>query len=199
MSKSVFFAPLDVSRSTNELLVQSFQTHKHPTEPFEERWRSSSSEGVVAKKTEGRVPCLDPVAPAFSSRLRLLLLRQRRARVLAKQVALDLNEDETLFIRNCVDEESRFSVQVGCGAKLPSQENFEDHYNARHMASCSVCSRVYPTSRLLSIHISEAHDSSFQAKVARGYSMLLQMNPLFVNKDSTLVTCSFLFHFILRS
>ncbi|KAI4375202.1 hypothetical protein MLD38_013102 [Melastoma candidum] len=93
--------------------------------------------------------------------------------LLAKQVALDLSEDESLFFRNCIDAESRqvFCPIVGCGAKLPSLENFEDHYSARHMASCSVCSRVYPTSKLLSIHISEAHDSFFQAKVARGYSM----------------------------
>ncbi|KAK2992897.1 hypothetical protein RJ640_028139 [Escallonia rubra] len=60
---------------------------------------------------------------------------------------------------------------VGCGAKLKSLEEFEDHYNARHTASCSVCSRVFPTSRLLSIHVSEAHDSFFQAKVARGFPM----------------------------
>lgn len=51
-------------------------------------------------------------------------------------------------------------------------EDFENHYNARHTASCSVCSRVYPTSRLLSIHVSETHDSFFQAKVARGYDMV---------------------------
>jgi len=30
---------------------------------------------------------------------------------------------------------------------------------------------VYPTSRLLSLHVSEAHDSFFQAKVARGFPM----------------------------
>lgn len=51
-------------------------------------------------------------------------------------------------------------------------EDFENHYNARHTASCSVCSRVYPTSRLLSIHVSEVHDSFFKAKVARGYDMV---------------------------
>lgn len=61
---------------------------------------------------------------------------------------------------------------VGCPERLKSLDHFEDHYNARHTASCSVCSRVYPTSRLLSIHISEAHDSFFQAKVARGYDMV---------------------------
>lgn len=66
-----------------------------------------------------------------------------------------------------------FCPIVGCGAHLRSLAEFEDHYNARHTASCSVCSRVYPTSRLLSIHVSEAHDSFFQAKVARGYAMVI--------------------------
>ncbi|KAK7255596.1 hypothetical protein RIF29_29009 [Crotalaria pallida] len=65
-----------------------------------------------------------------------------------------------------------FCPIVGCGARLTSTEDFENHYNARHTACCSVCSRVYPTSRLLSIHVSEAHDSFFQAKVARGYDMV---------------------------
>jgi hypothetical protein len=66
-----------------------------------------------------------------------------------------------------------FCPIVGCGSRLASMEDFENHYNARHTASCSMCSRVYPTSRLLSIHLSEAHDSFFQAKVARGYDMVL--------------------------
>lgn len=65
-----------------------------------------------------------------------------------------------------------FCPIVGCGSHLKSLENFEDHYTARHTASCSVCPRVYPTQRLLSIHVSEAHDSFFQAKVARGFAMV---------------------------
>jgi len=65
-----------------------------------------------------------------------------------------------------------FCPIVGCGARLTSMDDFENHYNARHTASCSVCSRIYPTSRLLSIHVSEVHDSFFQAKVARGYDMV---------------------------
>ncbi|KAK3036440.1 hypothetical protein RJ639_030039 [Escallonia herrerae] len=91
--------------------------------------------------------------------------------LLAKQVALDLSEDEKQQLMG--DEENRgvYCPIVGCGAKLKSLEEFEDHYNARHTASCSVCSRVFPTSRLLSIHVSEAHDSFFQAKVTRGFPM----------------------------
>ncbi|CAN8236467.1 unnamed protein product [Cochlearia groenlandica] len=93
--------------------------------------------------------------------------------LLAKQVTLDLTEDEINNLQKIVETESiRISCPiVGCPEKLKSLDHFEDHYNARHTASCSVCSRVYPTSRLLSIHISEAHDSFFQAKVARGYDM----------------------------
>ncbi|XP_059643094.1 uncharacterized protein LOC132284966 [Cornus florida] len=93
--------------------------------------------------------------------------------LLAKQVALDLTEDEKQQLQIVEDEDGRgvFCPIVGCGAHLNSLEDFEDHYNARHTAFCSVCSRVYPTSRLLSIHVSEAHDSFFQAKVARGFAM----------------------------
>lgn len=66
-----------------------------------------------------------------------------------------------------------FCPIAGCGAHLDCLEEFEDHYVTRHTASCSVCSRVYPTSRLLSIHVSETHDSYFQAKVARGFPMVM--------------------------
>ncbi|XP_019438656.1 PREDICTED: zinc finger protein 511 [Lupinus angustifolius] len=92
--------------------------------------------------------------------------------LLAKQVALELTEEKQQ-LESWMQEDGRevFCPIVGCGARLISMEDFENHYNARHTAVCSVCSRVYPTSRLLSIHISEAHDSFFQAKVARGYDM----------------------------
>ncbi|XP_047311949.1 zinc finger protein 511 [Impatiens glandulifera] len=93
--------------------------------------------------------------------------------LLAKQIALDITDDEKQQIENIENEITRevFCPIVNCGAHLKSLESFEDHYNARHAASCSVCSRVYPTSRLLSIHVSEVHDSFFQAKVARGFPM----------------------------
>ncbi|XP_052196326.1 uncharacterized protein LOC127803827 [Diospyros lotus] len=93
--------------------------------------------------------------------------------LLAKQVTLEITEDEKQQLQNMDDEENReiFCPVVGCGARLSSLYGFEDHYNARHTASCSVCSRVFPTSRLLGIHVSEVHDSFFQAKVARGFAM----------------------------
>ncbi|XP_038885473.1 zinc finger protein 511 [Benincasa hispida] len=108
----------------------------------------------------------DPDSPFFAS-------GNAEREILAKQVALDLTEDEKLQLHNMVVDASSeiFCPIVGCGAHLKSLDDFEDHYNSRHTASCSVCPRVYPTLRLLSLHVSEAHDSFFQAKVARGYDM----------------------------
>ncbi|XP_022133706.1 zinc finger protein 511 [Momordica charantia] len=108
----------------------------------------------------------DPDSPFFAS-------GNVEREILAKQVALDLTEDEKVQLQSMVVDAAReiFCPIVGCGARLKSLDDFEDHYNARHTASCSVCPRVYPTSRLLSLHVSEAHDSFFQAKVARGYAM----------------------------
>lgn len=73
---------------------------------------------------------------------------------------------------------------AGCGARLTSLEGFEDHYNGSHTASCSVCHKAYPTQRLLSIHVSEVHDSYFKAKVARGYPMVSTYTKLFISTFS---------------
>ncbi|EPS71663.1 hypothetical protein M569_03097 [Genlisea aurea] len=90
--------------------------------------------------------------------------------LLSKQVALKLTEEDKDQIRSHRDWANSCPI-VGCGTSLKSLMEFEDHYNARHTACCSVCAQVYPTTRLLSIHLSEAHDSFFQAKVARGLAM----------------------------
>lgn len=92
--------------------------------------------------------------------------------LLAKQVAIDLSEDERHQIQKIEDVECHVHCPiVSCDARLKNLEDFEDHYHTRHMSACAICSRVYPTSRLLSMHVSEVHDSFFQAKVARGFPM----------------------------
>ncbi|XP_021888266.1 zinc finger protein 511 [Carica papaya] len=129
---------------------------------------------VVDTKTEFGFPYWTSVLRRFGPDSSFFASGNIERELLAKQVALDISEDEKNQLQNMIVEESRevFCPIVGCGARLSSLDNFEDHYNARHSASCSVCSRVYPTSRLLSMHVSEAHDSFFQAKVARGYAMV---------------------------
>ncbi|KAF9666222.1 hypothetical protein SADUNF_Sadunf16G0207200 [Salix dunnii] len=124
-------------------------------------------------KTELGFPYWKPIRRLFGPESPFFSSGNIERELLAKQVALDLSEEEKHGLQNLVDEGGRevFCPIVGCGVHLISLEHFEDHYNGRHTASCSVCSRVYPTSFLLSIHVSEAHDSFFQAKVARGYAM----------------------------
>ncbi|KAL0555901.1 hypothetical protein IC582_004403 [Cucumis melo] len=124
-------------------------------------------------ESQSEFPCWKPFQRRFDPDSPFFASGNVEREILAKQVALDLTEDEKLQLHNmAVDASSEiFCPIVGCGAHLKSLDDFEDHYNSRHAASCSVCPRVYPTSRLLSLHVSEAHDSFFQAKVARGYDM----------------------------
>ncbi|KAL2629632.1 hypothetical protein R1flu_014318 [Riccia fluitans] len=91
----------------------------------------------------------------------------------AKQVSLSITEEEKLAISRLEEEESlRVRCPIaGCGAILNSLSAFESHYAVRHTATCSVCSSVFPTTRLLNMHVSERHDSFFKAKVARNYPM----------------------------
>ncbi|KNA04409.1 hypothetical protein SOVF_200090 [Spinacia oleracea] len=106
-----------------------------------------------------------PDSPFFSS-------GDVERQLLDKQVALVLTEDEMQQLLDMEDHEREiFCPIVGCGARLNSLEGFEDHYHSCHTASCSVCHKSYPTQRLLSIHLSEVHDSYFKAKVSKGFSM----------------------------
>ncbi|XP_078434097.1 nucleic acid binding / zinc ion binding protein [Wolffia australiana] len=113
-----------------------------------------------------RIRKIEPRDPFFSA-------GDAERELIAKQLTLDLTEDERLQLQYMENAEGEgvYCPIVGCGARLRTLNEFEDHYNARHTACCSVCSRVFPTSRLLSIHVSESHDSFFQAKVARGFPM----------------------------
>ncbi|XP_051117486.1 uncharacterized protein LOC127242127 [Andrographis paniculata] len=122
---------------------------------------------------ELKFPCWEPIRRRPEPDADFFAAGNIERELLSKQVALDISEEEKQKIRGAEDWKSSelYCPIVGCGARLKYLDDFEDHYNGRHMASCSVCSRVYPTSRLLSIHVSEAHDSFFQAKVARGFTM----------------------------
>ncbi|KAE9599556.1 hypothetical protein Lal_00002625 [Lupinus albus] len=124
------------------------------------------------RNLQSSFPYWKPLRRTFGSDSLFFSSGNLERELLAKQVALDLTEEKQ-HLENWIQEECRevFCPIVGCGSHLTSMEDFENHYNARHTASCSVCSRVYPTSRLLSIHVSEAHDSFFQAKAAHGYDM----------------------------
>ncbi|KAL7135934.1 hypothetical protein ABFS83_11G131700 [Erythranthe nasuta] len=128
---------------------------------------------VEESGAEVKFPCWKPVRRRFLPEAPFFAAGNIERELLAKQIAVDLTQEEKQLMRDVEDWGSSevYCPIVGCGARLKSLDDFEDHYKARHMASCSVCTRVYPTSRLLSIHVSEAHDSFFKAKVARGFDM----------------------------
>eukprot|EP00249_Psilotum_nudum_P034998 c5479_g1_i1 orf=156-992(+) len=93
--------------------------------------------------------------------------------LLAKQVSLEITEEEKAQISR-IEEEQSWETQCpieGCKVKLKGVDDLEAHYAARHISICCVCSRVFPTTRLLNLHVAEVHDSFFQAKSARGYPM----------------------------
>ncbi|PNX97354.1 zinc finger protein 511-like protein [Trifolium pratense] len=127
---------------------------------------------VENQNPDSEFPFWKPIPRRFQPDSPFFAIGNLERELLVKQVALELTEEKEQ-LEDLIQEDVRevFCPIVGCGARLASMEDFENHYNARHTASCSVCFRVYPTSRLLSIHVSEAHDSFFQAKVARGYDM----------------------------
>ncbi|CAN1137505.1 Zinc finger protein 511, partial [Linum perenne] len=126
----------------------------------------------VDSKSDSGFPYWNPVRRRFSPESPFFQSGNIERELLAKQIALDLSEDQK-HSWSSMDEDSEtiHCPIVGCRAPL-STMGFENHYISQHTAACSVCHRAYPTSRLLSMHISEAHDSFFQAKVARGYPMV---------------------------
>jgi hypothetical protein len=95
------------------------------------------------------------------------------------QISLEITEEEQFHIGR-MEEEQIWQVHcpiVGCGTKLRGLGDLEAHYVSRHTATCSVCARMFPTTRLLNLHVSETHDSFFQAKVARNYPMVFPHQP----------------------
>lgn len=55
----------------------------------------------------------------------------------------------------------------GCGKVFPTTFAFESHYSAVHRHSCRYCKKVFPTSKLLSIHLLETHDTLFMVMSER--------------------------------
>lgn len=52
-------------------------------------------------------------------------------------------------------------IVSGCKIKLSKLSDMTNHYNQYHFHTCVECNRSFPGERLLSLHISELHDSYF--------------------------------------
>ena len=67
----------------------------------------------------------------------------------------------------------------GCGASFTQLIEFETHYNSAHRHVCESCGASAPSAHLLSLHVSENHDSFFAVAKAKrpGYECWLERCP----------------------
>lgn len=67
----------------------------------------------------------------------------------------------------------------GCGAAFTQLIEFETHYNSAHRHVCESCGASAPSAHLLSLHVSENHDSFFAVAKAKrpGYECWLERCP----------------------
>ncbi|GJP53360.1 hypothetical protein CLOM_g12517 [Closterium sp. NIES-68] len=79
-------------------------------------------------------------------------------------------ESERILNKNAFEEPIRCPIP-GCHVVVQGALALDAHHQAMHRAMCATCSKAFPSNRLLNIHVAEAHDSFFQAKVARGLAM----------------------------
>lgn len=56
----------------------------------------------------------------------------------------------------------------GCTEQFTSQAAYEAHYAACHRHVCATCKQVFSGDRLLSLHVSEAHDALFAVMASTG-------------------------------
>lgn len=121
---------------------------------------------------------MDEVFPFFQS--------CRRRKEVASEFFNHGNLEREIWVKKSIqklrdEEENIFEILAnecslacplsGCNLQFSSVSAFERHYMENHSLSCSICSKRYPNSRLLNLHIAETHDSFFKAKVARGIPM----------------------------
>lgn len=76
--------------------------------------------------------------------------------------------------------------QLGCNQYFSSLQKYEEHVFNNHQNQCSVCKKSFPTERLLSMHLSELHDSYFAAmsqKVASYLCVVASCNAVFWSNE----------------
>lgn len=78
------------------------------------------------------------------------------------------------LIANCKVGQLLVPCEVkGCKETFISSEAYELHFQTVHKYNCGVCGRNFPSNFLLDVHITENHDSFFQARRDRGDSVLV--------------------------
>ena len=80
-----------------------------------------------------------------------------------KWVIEEIAEPETV-----VEDSHPFVCGVdGCEEMFTSEQQYQSHYEQRHMHVCSVCGRSFYTYRFLNMHVMERHDTYFKLLCAK--------------------------------
>jgi hypothetical protein len=80
----------------------------------------------------------------------------------AKQLALDLENEVDSRALKC-NSCPKFVCNIeGCVSSFNDVASFEIHYSTVHKNVCNTCKRIFPSGRLLELHVLEAHDSMFK-------------------------------------
>ena len=90
-------------------------------------------------------------------------------------LSTSLMKTERISKEKLANEDLFTCKEVGCNQTFSSLNSFEEHRFKCHQHQCSVCNKSFLSDRLLSIHISELHDSYFEmlAKRRPAYSCLV--------------------------
>jgi hypothetical protein len=78
-----------------------------------------------------------------------------------KKISLPNDQGGLSSLLNVEDEDAIVCSVDGCKSCFRSTWEFEAHYSTAHINICSVCRRTFPSSRLLDIHLDEAHSTYF--------------------------------------
>lgn len=83
-------------------------------------------------------------------------------------------EGKDILSSSSFDKENSISTEKkyfcgfpGCPAFFDSFANCDVHYEEFHMFRCDECDSIFPSERLLDLHLQEAHDSFFATSVER--------------------------------
>ncbi|PVU97572.1 hypothetical protein BB559_001982 [Furculomyces boomerangus] len=94
--------------------------------------------------------------------------------LLPKTISMDIDNVDSSKI--AIDRNSNSTIvchKYPCNGRVtfPNPSSYEKHYNQLHLYVCMECHAVLPNPHWLDLHISECHDSFFQASVERGLKM----------------------------
>lgn len=78
-----------------------------------------------------------------------------------KLTTIELDMDDQME-ENQNSKETFLCDAHGCSAKFSDLFSYEQHYNTMHRNACRFCKSVFPSRKLLDLHVLEIHDTMFK-------------------------------------